>query len=178
MAGIDESIEFTPIRIGVLTVSDTRTVETDESGALLIKMLTEAGHENTAYEVVTDDVPVLQDTLKAWTADNNIDAIITTGGTGLTGRDITPEAVKPLLDKEIEGFSTLFHMVSYKVIGTSTLQSRALAGISNGTYIFSIPGSPGACKDAWNGILKYQLDNRHNPCNFVTIIPRLDEHKQ
>ncbi len=177
MSGIDESIEFKPIRIGVLTISDSRTKETDDSGATLIKLLTKSGHENAAYEVVSDDVPLVRSTVKTWIEDENIDAIITTGGTGLTGRDITPEAVKPLFDKEIDGFSTVFHMVSYKVIGTSTLQSRAFAGISDQTYIFCIPGSPGACKDAWNEILKYQLDNRHKPCNFVTIIPRLTEHK-
>ncbi len=178
MPGIDESIEFKPIRIAVLTVSDSRTKETDDSGATLIKLLTKAGHENSAYEVVTDDVPVIRSTIEGWIKDNNIDAIITTGGTGLTGRDITPEAVKPLFDKEIDGVSTVFHMVSYETIGTSTLQSRAFAGISDQTYIFCIPGSPGACKDAWNGIFKYQLDNRHKPCNFVNIMPRLTEHKK
>ncbi len=177
MPGIDESIEFKPIRIAVLTVSDTRTKETDDSGASLIKMLETAGHSNAAYEVVTDDVPVIRQKVEEWIADETIDVVITTGGTGLTGRDITPEAVKPLFDKEIDGFSTLFHIVSYQTIGTSTLQSRAFAGVSGHTYIFCIPGSPGACKDAWNGIFKTQLDNRHKPCNFVNIIPRLEEHK-
>lgn len=176
MPRIDESLPFKPVRIAVLTVSDTRSEKEDKSGSLLVELLTADGHELAGRAIVKDDVPAIQQQVRAWVADPNVDAIITTGGTGLTGRDVTPEAVRPLFDKEIEGFSIVFHMMSFEKVGTSTIQSRALAGLAGGTYIFCVPGSPGACKDAWTGILKYQLDFRHRPCNMVEIMPRLMEH--
>ena len=177
MPKIDENIPFQAIRIAVLTVSDTRTEKDDKSGDLIASMLTEAGHVLADKQIVKDDVPALQAVIKGWIADENVDVVITTGGTGFTGRDVTPEAVKPLYDKEIEGFSTVFHMLSYEKVGTSTVQSRACAGLTGDTLIFSVPGSPGACKDAWKGILQYQLDIRHRPCNFVEIMPRFLEAK-
>ena len=177
MPKIDTSIPFQPIRIAVLTVSDTRTEKDDKSGDNLARMLTEAGHTLADKAIVKDDIPALQEQIKKWIADDAVDVVITTGGTGFTGRDVTPEAVKPLYDKEIEGFSTVFHMISYEKVGTSTIQSRACAGLTGDTLIFSVPGSPGACKDAWNGILQYQLDIRHRPCNFVEIMPRFLEAK-
>lgn len=177
MAGIDETLPFTPISIAVMTVSDTRTEKDDKSGTLLGNMLQEAGHNLADHAIVKDDVQQIQAQIKSWVADKTIDAIITTGGTGFTGRDVTPEAVKPLFDKEIDGFSALFHQLSYEKIGTSTIQSRACGGLIEDTFIFSVPGSPGACKDAWHGILKLQLDSRHRPCNFIEIMPRLMEHK-
>ena len=176
MSRIDESLPFRPVRIAVLTVSDTRTPKEDKSGALLAEMLATDGHELAARSIVKDDVEQIRIQLSAWIADAGIDVIITTGGTGLTGRDVTPEAVRPLFEKEIDGFSVLMHMLSYQKIGTSTIQSRALAGVAGGTYIFCVPGSPGACKDAWTLILRHQLDFRHRPCNFVEIMPRLMEH--
>ena len=175
MSRIDESRPFIPVNIAVLTVSDTRTVKEDKSGASLEKMLTQAGHVLAERTIVKDDVEAIRSVLRSWIENSDIDVVITTGGTGFTGRDITPEAVRPLFEKEIEGFSTLFHMQSFEKVGTSTIQSRACGGVANGTYIFCVPGSPGACKDAWEGILKYQLDNRHRPCNFVEIMPRLLE---
>ena len=175
MAKLDESRPFLPVRIAVLTVSDTRTIEDDTSGASLVKMLEEAGHETADRAIVRDDIARLRATVGGWIADPEIDVVITTGGTGFTGRDVTPEALQPLFEKHIDGFSAVFHMISYQKIETSTVQSRACAGVANGTYIFCVPGSPGACKDAWNGILKWQLDNRHRPCNFVEIMPRLQE---
>ena len=176
MSRIDESLPFRPVRIAVLTVSDTRTPKEDKSGALLAEMLATDGHELAARSIVKDDVEQIRIQLSAWIADAGIDVIITTGGTGLTGRDVTPEAVRPLFEKEIDGFSVLMHMLSFQKIGTSTIQSRALAGVAGGTYIFCVPGSPGACKDAWTLILRHQLDFRHRPCNFVEIMPRLMEH--
>ena len=176
MSRIDESLPFKPVRIAVLTVSDTRTPEEDKSGALLAEMIRADGHELAARAIVKDDVDQIRDRVRAWIADKGVDAIITTGGTGLTGRDVTPEAVRPLFEKEIDGFSVLMHMLSYQKIGTSTIQSRTLAGVASGTYIFCVPGSPGACKDAWTLILRLQLDFRHRPCNFVEIMPRLTEH--
>jgi molybdenum cofactor biosynthesis protein B len=176
MSRIDESLPFKPVRIAVLTVSDTRTPKEDKSGALLAEMLTTGGHELAAQAIVKDDVEQIRSQIRAWIADEGIDAIITTGGTGLTGRDVTPEAARPLFEKDIDGFSVLMHMLSYQKIGTSTIQSRALAGVAGGTYIFCVPGSPGACKDVWTLILRYQLDFRHRPCNFVEIMPRLMEH--
>jgi molybdenum cofactor biosynthesis protein B len=176
MAGIDETRTFKPVRIAVLTVSDTRTIKEDTSGALLADLLTEAGHQLAERLVVRDETSLIQDAIKRWAADPEIDAVITTGGTGLTGRDVTPEAVRPLFDKEIDGFSVLMHMISFQSIATSTVQSRSLAGVVGGTYVFCVPGSNGACRDAWNGILKSQLDFRHRPCNFVEIMPRLQEH--
>ena len=176
MSRIDESLPFKPVRIAVLTVSDTRTPKEDKSGALLAEMLQADGHALAARAIARDDVDQIRAQMRAWIADKDIDAIITTGGTGLTGRDVTPEAVRPLFEKEIDGFSVLMHMLSFQKIGTSTIQSRALAGVANGTYIFCVPGSPGACTDAWTLILRLQFDFRHHPCNFVEIMPRLMEH--
>jgi molybdopterin adenylyltransferase len=176
MPKIDESLPFKPMRIAVLSVSDTRTLEDDKSGAALAGMLTADGHVLAERAVVKDDVAQIRAKVSGWIASPEVDCIITTGGTGLTGRDITPEAVRPLIDKEIDGFSVLMHLLSYEKVGTSTMQSRSLGGVAGGTYIFCVPGSPGACKDAWNGILKFQLDFRHRPCNLVEIMPRLREH--
>jgi molybdenum cofactor biosynthesis protein B len=176
MSRIDESFPFKSVRIAVLTVSDTRTVKEDKSGDALAAMIEADGHQLAARAIVKDDVTLIRGQVQAWIADRSVDAIITTGGTGLTGRDVTPEAVRPLFEKEIDGFSILMHMLSYEKIGTSTIQSRSLAGVAGGTYIFCVPGSPGACKDAWTLILRYQLDFRHRPCNMVEIMPRLMEH--
>jgi molybdenum cofactor biosynthesis protein B len=178
MSRIDESRPFIPVNIAILTVSDTRTAREDKSGAMLEKMLTQAGHVLAERTIVKDDVEAIRAIVRGWIETPDIDVVITTGGTGFTGRDVTPEAIRPLFEKEIEGFSTVFHMQSFEKVGTSTIQSRACGGVANGTYIFCVPGSPGACRDAWNGILKYQLDNRHRPCNFVEIMPRLLEHKE
>ena len=178
MTRIDESLPFKPVRIAVLTVSDTRTPKEDKSGALLARMLQADGHELAAQAIVKDEVDLIQSQIKAWIADPAVDTIITTGGTGLTGRDVTPEAVRPLFEKEIDGFSVLFHQISFEKVGTSTIQSRACAGVAKGTYLFALPGSPGAVKDGWDGILKWQLDIRHKPCNFVEIMPRLEEHRR
>jgi len=175
MPGIDESKPFKPVRIAVLTVSDTREMADDKSGGLLAGRVEQAGHVLADRAIVRDEPAEIREMLQNWIADPDIDAVITTGGTGLTGRDITPEAVRPLFDKEIDGFSTVMHMISLEKVGTSTIQSRSLAGVAGGTYIFCLPGSPGACKDAWDGILQYQLDFRHRPCNFVEIMPRLNE---
>ncbi len=175
MSKIDESQPFLPVRIAVLTVSDTRTVDDDKSGSTLVGLLQEAGHELADRAIVPDDIAKLRATVSGWIADPEIDVVITTGGTGFTGRDVTPEALQPLFEKHIDGFSIVFHMISYQKIKTSTVQSRACAGSANGTYIFCVPGSPGACKDAWNEILKWQLDVRHRPCNFVEIMPRMME---
>jgi molybdenum cofactor biosynthesis protein B len=178
MAKIDESRPFIPVRIAVLTMSDTRDLASDKSGNTLVEMIAEAGHEVADRTLVKDDVAAIRAKVKGWIDDPKVDVVITTGGTGFTGRDVTPEAVKPLFEKEIDGFSVIFHMLSYQKIETSTIQSRACGGVAHGTYIFCLPGSPGACKDAWHGILKYQLDNRHRPCNFVEIMPRLEEHRR
>jgi molybdenum cofactor biosynthesis protein B len=178
MAGIDTERTFVPVRIAVLTVSDTRTTDNDTSGDLLRAMISEAGHTIAARKLVKDDIQLIRAVLKSWIDDHDVDCVITTGGTGFTGHDVTPEAVKPLFEKEIEGFAILFHMLSYGKVGTSTIQSRACAGVAHGTYIFCVPGSPGACRDAWEGILKPQLDARHRPCNFVEIMPRLEEHRK
>lgn len=178
MAGIDETRTFAPVRIAILTVSDTRTLADDKSGDTLQERVKAAGHILADRAILKDDVEAIRAKVQSWISDTNIDCIITTGGTGFTGRDVTPEAVKPLFEKEIEGFAILFHMQSYAKIATSTIQSRACAGVSHGTYIFCVPGSPGACKDAWDGILVHQLDVRHRPCNFVEIMPRLEEHRR
>ena len=178
MPGIDESKQFVPLKFAVLTISDTRSLKDDKSGALLVQRIVAAGHLVSERSLVPDDVQAIRARVKAWIADPLIDVIITTGGTGFTGRDVTPEAVRPLFEKEIEGFSALFHMLSYQTVGTSTVQSRACGGLAGGTYIFCVPGSPGACTDAWNGILKAQLDNRHRPCSFIEIMPRLNEKKK
>ena len=176
MPGIDESRQFIPLKIAVLTVSDTRSLTDDKSGSTLAERITKAGHAVAARAIVTDDVDKIRTQVKAWIADPGIDVIITTGGTGFTGRDVTPEAVEPLFEKRMDGFSIAFHMLSHAKIGTSTIQSRATAGVAGATYIFCLPGSPGACRDAWDEILVHQLDYRYRPCNFVEIMPRLDEH--
>jgi len=176
MAAIDSSLSFVPLSIAVLTVSDTRTLAEDRSGDTLVERLTKAGHRLGARAIVTDDVTEIRAKVEEWIADAAIDVVITTGGTGFTGRDVTPEAIEPLFEKRMDGFSAVFHRISYDKIGTSTIQSRAIGGVAGATYIFVLPGSPGACKDAWDGILAAQLDYRHRPCNFVEIMPRLDEH--
>ena len=176
MAGIDESRQFVPLKIAVLTVSDTREEADDKSGATLVERIRAAGHAVAARTIVRDEVKAIRDQIKAWIADKLIDVIITTGGTGFTGRDVTPEAVEPLLEKRMDGFAAMFLLVSERKIGTSAIQTRATAGVANATYIFCLPGSPGACKDAWDEILVHQLDYRYRPCNFVEILPRLDEH--
>ena len=173
---LDETRAFVALAIAVLTVSDTRALADDRSGDALAERLTLAGHRRAARSVVTDDVDKIQAAARGWIADPGIDVIISTGGTGFTGRDVSPEAFEPLFEKRMEGFSAIFHRLSYDKIGTSTIQSRATAGVAGATFIFVLPGSPGACKDAWDGILSYQLDYRTRPCNFVEIMPRLDEH--
>ena len=165
--------DFVPIRFAVLTVSDTRGMADDRSGATLAERIEKAGHILAARAIVTDDISRIRTAVGRLAADPGIDAVITTGGTGFAKRDVTPEAVKPLFEKDIDGFATVFHMVSFATIGTSTVQSRACGGMANGTFIFCLPGSPGACKDGWNGILKLQLDNRHRPCSFIEVMPRL-----
>ena len=176
MASVDESKAFIPLNIAVLTISDTRSLADDKSGTTLADRLTAAGHRLAAREIVTDDVEAIRAVVKNWIADDGVDAIITTGGTGFTGRDVTPEALEPLFEKRMDGFATLFLMVSHAKIGTSAIQTRATAGVAGATYIFCLPGSPGACRDAWDEILVHQLDYRYRPCNFVEIMPRLDEH--
>lgn len=178
MPGIDQNLAFVPVRIALLTMSDSRTAAEDKSGNLLVELITLAGHEVAARALVKDDVTAIRATVETWIADATIDCVITTGGTGFTGRDVTPEAVRPLFEKDIDGFSALFHMISYQKVATSTMQSRACAGVARGTYIFCLPGSTGACRDAWDGILKFQLDARHRPCNLVEIMPRLEEHRR
>ena len=175
MSRIDESRPFIPLKIAVLTVSDTRSLEEDRSGATLADRIARDGHILADRKIVTDDVPAIRDVVKAWIADEAIDVVISTGGTGFSGRDITPEAVEPLFDKRMEGFSVLFHQYSGTTVGTSSLQSRATAGLIGTTFVFCLPGSRGACRDAWEGILTHQLDYRHKPCNFVELMPRLDE---
>jgi molybdenum cofactor biosynthesis protein B len=172
----DDTKSFIPLNIAVLTVSDTRALADDRSGTTLVDRLTAAGHHLAARDIVTDDVPAIRATIQKWIEDAGVDAIITTGGTGFTGRDVTPEAIEPLFEKRMDGFSIAFHMLSHAKIGTSTIQSRATAGVAGATYIFCLPGSPGACRDGWDGILAAQLDYRTRPCNFVEIMPRLDEH--
>jgi molybdopterin adenylyltransferase len=176
MAGIDESKSFIPLRIAVLTVSDTRSLDDDKSGATLAERIAKAGHAVATRAIVTDDVEAIRTQVRAWIADPAIDVVISTGGTGFTGRDVTPEAVEPLFEKRMDGFATLFLIVSHAKIGTSAIQTRATAGVAGATYIFCLPGSPGACRDAWDEILVHQLDYRYRPCNFVEIMPRLDEH--
>ncbi len=167
---------FIPVRFAVLTVSDTRSLAEDRSGQTLADRIAEAGHVLAARDIVTDDRQAIRDMVLGWSQDDSIDAIITTGGTGFTGRDVTPEALEPTFEKRMDGFSEVFHRISYDKIGTSTIQSRATGGVVNATFVFVLPGSPGACRDAWDGILKAQFDYRHMPCNFVEIMPRLDEH--
>ncbi len=167
---------FVPVRFAVLTVSDSRSPEEDRSGATLAERIAAAGHELVDRTIVPDDKRKIRAVVRRWIANPAIDAIITTGGTGFTGRDVTPEAVEPFFEKRMEGFAAVFHRISYDKIGTSTIQSRATAGLANGTFVFCLPGSPGACRDAWDGILAKQFDYRQPPCNFVEIMPRLDEH--
>ncbi|MEL7206432.1 MAG: molybdenum cofactor biosynthesis protein B [Pseudomonadota bacterium] len=176
MSRIDESIAFIPVRIAVLTVSDTRGLDEDRSGNVLVDRLETAGHSLAARTILPDERTQISDQLRGWIADDCIDVVISTGGTGLTGRDVTVEAHRDVYEKEIDAFGTVFTMVSMQKIGTSAVQSRATAGVAGGTYLFALPGSPGACKDAWDEILARQLDFRHRPCNFVEILPRLDEH--
>ncbi len=177
MAGIDESRKFIAVRIAIVTMSDTRTLETDTSGQVLVDRLTQAGHALARRHIIKDDVQGIVSLLNELIGDPMVDVIITTGGTGVTGRDSTPEAFDQVCEKKVEGFGELFRMLSYQKVGTSALQSRATAGVAKGTYLFAVPGSPGACKDAWDDILRYQLDARHRPCNFVELIPRLNEGK-
>ena len=176
MAGIDETRQFVPLKIAVLTVSDTRAPADDKSGAALAERIEKAGHAVAGRAIVTDDVEQIRAQVRQWIADPAIDVVISTGGTGFTGRDVTPEALEPLFEKRMDGFSTMFLMVSAQKIGTSAIQTRATAGVAGATYIFCLPGSPGACRDAWDEILVHQLDYRYRPCNFVEIMPRLDEH--
>lgn len=176
MADESQARRFIPLGIAVLTVSDTRKLEDDRSGDTLVGRLTEAGHRLAGRSIVPDEVARIRGQVEEWLADPAVDVVLTTGGTGFTGRDVTPEALEPLFEKRMDGFSAVFHRISYDKIGTSTLQSRATAGVAKSTYIFVLPGSPGACRDAWDGILGQQLDYRHRPCNFVEIMPRLDEH--
>ncbi|MGR3492227.1 MAG: molybdenum cofactor biosynthesis protein B [Shimia sp.] len=176
MSRIDESRPFEPCRIAILTVSDTRKPEDDRSGDTLVARLTGAGHTLAARGITPDDRAGIADQLRSWIADDGIDVVISTGGTGLTGRDVSVEAHRDVYEKEIDAFGTIFTIVSMQKIGTSAVQSRATAGVAGGTYLFALPGSPGACKDAWDEILVKQLDYRHRPCNFVEIMPRLDEH--
>ncbi len=176
MAGLDETRAFVSLKIAVLTISDTRALADDKSGTTLSERLAAAGHKLAAREIVVDDVEAIRIIVRKWIADPDVDAIITTGGTGFTGRDVTPEAIEPLFEKRMDGFSIAFHMLSHAKIGTSTIQSRATAGVAGATFIFCLPGSPGACRDAWDEILVHQLDYRYRPCNFVELMPRLDEH--
>ncbi len=176
MSRIDESKDFLPVRIAVLTVSDTRSLAEDKSGDTLVERLTGAGHVLADRKIMRDERAGIAAQLRAWVADPGVDVIISTGGTGLTGRDVTVEAHRDVYEKEIEAFATVFTIVSMQKIGTSAVQSRATGGVAGGTYLFALPGSPGACRDAWDEILKWQLDFRHRPCNFVEIMPRLDEH--
>jgi molybdopterin adenylyltransferase len=176
MARIDDTKPFLPVNIAVLTVSDTRTEADDKSGRTLAELIVRDGHRVAARAIVRDDIAAITAQLKAWIADGAIDVVISTGGTGVTGRDVTPEAFRQVYEKEIEGFGELFRMLSYQKVGTSTIQSRATGGVAGGTYLFALPGSPGACRDGWDDILKWQLDSRFRPCNLVELMPRLQEH--
>ncbi len=174
---LSDKRDFKPVNIAVLTVSDTRTLDDDRSGDTLAARLTDTGHVLADRKIIKDDADLIAGQFRAWVADPNIDVVISTGGTGVTGRDVTPEALAQVTDKEIPGFGELFRWISYQKIATSTVQSRATAAVADGTYIFVLPGSTGACKDAWDDILVHQLDYRHMPCNFVELMPRLNEHK-
>src|SRR5579863_7275675 len=176
MPKIDESRPFLPVNIAVLTVSDTRTEADDKSGRTLAELITGSGHRVAAKKIVRDDKDAIVSQLKTWIADPAIDVVISTGGTGVTGRDVTPEAFHAVYEKEIAGFGELFRFLSYQKVGTSTIQSRATSGVAGGTYLFALPGSPGACRDGWDDIINHQLDNRHRPCNLVELMPRLQEH--
>lgn len=176
MPRIDETRPFLPVNIAVLTVSDTRTLADDKSGDRLVELLTASGHKLGDRAIVKDDVGQIVAKLKGWIADPRIDVVVSTGGTGVTGRDVTPEAFEQVYEKKIEGFGEMFRMISFQKVGTSALQSRATGGVAGGTYLFALPGSPSAVRDGWDEILKWQLDNRHRPCNFVELMPRLQEH--
>jgi molybdopterin adenylyltransferase len=176
MPGIDESRTFLPVNIAVLTISDTRDFAGDKSGQTLVDLLEGAGHKLAARTIVRDDHGAIVAQLRTWIADPKVDCVISTGGTGVTGRDVTPEAFEQVFEKKIDGFGELFRMISYQKVGTSTIQSRAVGGVAGGTYLFALPGSPGACRDGWNEILKFQLDSRFRPCNLVELMPRLQEH--
>ena len=178
MSRIDDTRDFIPVRIAVMTVSDTRSLSEDKSGDILVARIQQAGHVLQARTILRDERQEIADQLRAWVAQDDIDVIISTGGTGLTGRDVTVEAHRDVYEKEIDAFGTIFTIVSMNKIGTSAVQSRATGGVAGGTYLFALPGSPGACKDAWDEILSLQLDYRHMPCNFVEIFPRLDEHQR
>lgn len=178
LSGIAKEEEFISIRVAVLTVSDTRSIADDRSGNVLADRITSAGHTVASRSIVTDDREKIAEKLRGWIEDDGIDVVISTGGTGLTGRDVTVEAHRDVYEKEIDAFGTVFTIISMQKIGTSAVQSRATGGVAGGTYLFALPGSPGACKDAWDEILAFQLDYRHRPCNFVEILPRLDEHKR
>lgn len=175
---IDESITFRPLNLAIATISDTRELANDRSGDVLVERLSKAGHRLAARTIVKDEAEAIAAQFRAWIEDPGIDVVISTGGTGVTGRDVTPEALAQVVEKHVSGFGELFRMLSYQKIGTSCLQSRADAGVAKGTYIFCVPGSPGACRDAWDDILLYQLDIRHRPCNFAELIPRLREHER
>ena len=176
MPKLDESRPFLAVNIAVLTVSDTRSLDDDKSGRTLAEMIERDGHKVAARKIVRDDRAAIADQLKAWIADKTVDVVISTGGTGVTGRDVTPEAFQSVFEKEIAGFGELFRMISFQKIGTSSLQSRAVGGVAGGTYLFALPGSPSACRDGWEEILRWQLDNRFRPCNLVELMPRLQEH--
>ena len=175
MSRIDENRPFIAVGIAVLTVSDTRSIDEDKSGRTLADRIQAAGHVLKDRVLVKDDIGAIQTQVQKWIDDEGVDVVITTGGTGFTGRDVTPDALEPMFEKRMDGFSEVFHRISYDKIGTSTIQSRATGGVAGATFIFCLPGSPGACKDGWDGILQNQLDYRHMPCNFVEIMPRLDE---
>jgi molybdopterin adenylyltransferase len=176
MPKLDESRPFLAVNIAVLTISDTRTLDDDKSGRTLAEMIERDGHKVAARKIVRDDRDAIASQLRAWIADPAIDAVISTGGTGVTGRDVTPEAFQSVFEKEIAGFGELFRMISFQKVGTSALQSRAVGGVAGGTYLFALPGSPSACRDGWDEILRWQLDNRYRPCNLVELMPRLQEH--
>jgi molybdopterin adenylyltransferase len=178
MSRIDETRPFLPVNIAVLTVSDTRTPEDDKSGDTLVELIRRDGHKLAARAIVMDDATAIAAELRRWIANPEIDVVIATGGTGVTGRDVTPEAFQSVYEKEIAGFGELFRWISFQKVKTSTIQSRATGGVAGGTYLFALPGSPGACRDGWEEILRWQLDNRHRPCNLVELMPRLEEHRR
>jgi len=178
MPGIDPQRRFQPLNIAVLTISDSRTLDDDRSGGVLVERLTEAGHHLAHRALVRDEPDLIATQLRQWIDDPGVDVVISTGGTGVTGRDVTPEALETVIEKPIPGFGELFRMISFQKIGSSTVQSRAAAGVAKGTYLFALPGSPGACRDGWDEILRAQLDIRHRPCNFAELLPRLREHEQ
>lgn len=178
MPRIDESRPFLAVNIAVLTVSDTRTLADDKSGNTLVEMITRDGHKLADRAIVKDDIPAIVAQLRSWIANSEIDVVISTGGTGVTGRDVTPEAFEQVFEKKIDGFGELFRWISFQKVGTSTIQSRAVGGVAHGTYLFALPGSPSACRDGWDEILKHQLDNRFRPCNLTELMPRLEEHRK